>query len=126
MIAQATCHPGVAAVTVKDLLQGKPLRHPLHPMLVHLPIGLRQPLTPRPRRTASSPLSTQMRFKTARRSGADILGHVVTIACSGDNYLSIQEFCTHRFGPLSKARSGLTPRSSARGTAPLLICEPAK
>src|SRR5688572_4278818 len=25
---------------IKDLLQGKPLGHPLHPMLVHLPIGL--------------------------------------------------------------------------------------
>jgi uncharacterized membrane protein/nitrite reductase/ring-hydroxylating ferredoxin subunit len=25
---------------LKDLLQGKPLRHPLHPMLVHFPIGL--------------------------------------------------------------------------------------
>ncbi|HWQ90784.1 MAG TPA: DUF2231 domain-containing protein, partial [Clostridia bacterium] len=25
---------------LKDLLEGKPLRHPLHPMLVHLPIGL--------------------------------------------------------------------------------------
>jgi len=25
---------------MKDLLQGKPLGHPLHPMLVHLPIGL--------------------------------------------------------------------------------------
>jgi len=25
---------------VKDLLQGKPLRHPLHPFLVHFPIGL--------------------------------------------------------------------------------------
>src|ERR1043166_1201373 len=24
---------------VKDLLEGKPLRHPLHPMLVHFPIG---------------------------------------------------------------------------------------
>jgi uncharacterized membrane protein len=25
---------------LKDLLQGKPLGHPLHPVLVHLPIGL--------------------------------------------------------------------------------------
>jgi uncharacterized membrane protein/nitrite reductase/ring-hydroxylating ferredoxin subunit len=25
---------------LKDLLEGKPLRHPLHPMLVHFPIGL--------------------------------------------------------------------------------------
>src|SRR5438876_5120672 len=25
---------------VKDFLEGKPLRHPLHPMLVHFPIGL--------------------------------------------------------------------------------------
>jgi uncharacterized membrane protein/nitrite reductase/ring-hydroxylating ferredoxin subunit len=25
---------------VKDILQGKPLRHPLHPFLVHFPIGL--------------------------------------------------------------------------------------
>jgi uncharacterized membrane protein/nitrite reductase/ring-hydroxylating ferredoxin subunit len=25
---------------LKDFLEGKPLRHPLHPMLVHLPIGL--------------------------------------------------------------------------------------
>src|SRR6266513_3791364 len=25
---------------VKDYLEGKPLRHPLHPMLVHFPIGL--------------------------------------------------------------------------------------
>jgi nitrite reductase/ring-hydroxylating ferredoxin subunit/uncharacterized membrane protein len=27
-------------VIVKDLLQGKPLGHPLHPLLVHFPIGL--------------------------------------------------------------------------------------
>src|SRR5207245_11001612 len=25
---------------LKDFLEGKPLRHPLHPMLVHFPIGL--------------------------------------------------------------------------------------
>src|SRR5437660_5121186 len=25
---------------LKDLLEGKPLRHPIHPMLVHFPIGL--------------------------------------------------------------------------------------
>jgi uncharacterized membrane protein len=25
--------------SVKDLLEGKPLRHPIHPMLVHFPIG---------------------------------------------------------------------------------------
>lgn len=25
---------------IKDLLQGKPLKHPLHPLLVHFPIGL--------------------------------------------------------------------------------------
>jgi len=24
---------------LKDLLEGKPLRHPIHPMLVHFPIG---------------------------------------------------------------------------------------
>src|SRR5438270_10154465 len=24
---------------LKDILEGKPLRHPLHPMLVHFPIG---------------------------------------------------------------------------------------
>src|SRR5437763_4493513 len=27
-------------VMFKDLLEGKPLRHPVHPMLVHFPIGL--------------------------------------------------------------------------------------
>src|SRR5207244_10878146 len=25
---------------LKDFLEGKPLRHPIHPMLVHFPIGL--------------------------------------------------------------------------------------
>src|SRR2546423_2997821 len=25
---------------LKDILEGKPLRHPIHPMLVHFPIGL--------------------------------------------------------------------------------------
>src|SRR3954454_16614731 len=25
---------------LKDVLEGKPLRHPVHPMLVHFPIGL--------------------------------------------------------------------------------------
>src|SRR5436190_15085880 len=32
------CSTGV--VMLKDLLEGKPLRHPIHPMLVHFPIGL--------------------------------------------------------------------------------------
>src|SRR5207247_4922347 len=28
------------AAMIKDALEGKPLRHPLHPFLVHFPIGL--------------------------------------------------------------------------------------
>lgn len=29
----------IGEVALKDLLEGKPLRHPIHPMLVHFPIG---------------------------------------------------------------------------------------
>src|SRR6266480_61574 len=32
--------PSSGVVMLKDFLEGKPLRHPLHPMLVHFPIGL--------------------------------------------------------------------------------------
>src|SRR5947208_11059655 len=32
--------PSRGIVMLKDLLEGKPLRHPVHPMLVHFPIGL--------------------------------------------------------------------------------------
>src|SRR5437588_5844729 len=31
---------GMRDPVLKDLLEGKPLRHPIHPMLVHFPIGL--------------------------------------------------------------------------------------
>src|SRR4051794_12391991 len=34
------CAAGEGAEIMKDLLEGKPLKHPLHTMLVHLPIGL--------------------------------------------------------------------------------------
>src|SRR5437016_10829365 len=30
---------GIGEKVLKDLLEGKPLRHPIHPMLVHFPIG---------------------------------------------------------------------------------------
>ncbi|PYL92687.1 MAG: hypothetical protein DMF14_02975 [Verrucomicrobia bacterium] len=30
---------GIGEPVLKDLLEGKPLRHPIHPMLVHFPIG---------------------------------------------------------------------------------------
>src|SRR5204862_5876114 len=30
----------IGKAMLKDILQGKPLRHPLHPFLVHFPIGL--------------------------------------------------------------------------------------
>jgi uncharacterized membrane protein/nitrite reductase/ring-hydroxylating ferredoxin subunit len=30
---------GIGEAELKDLLEGKPLRHPIHPMLVHFPIG---------------------------------------------------------------------------------------
>src|SRR5207302_7823579 len=33
-----TCHRNRWPL-LKDLLEGKPLRHPIHPMLVHFPIG---------------------------------------------------------------------------------------
>src|SRR5207237_9032705 len=35
------CQPstGIGETVLKDLLEGKPLRHPIHPMLVHFPIG---------------------------------------------------------------------------------------
>src|SRR5438132_5235602 len=31
---------GIGEPVLKDFLEGKPLRHPIHPMLVHFPIGL--------------------------------------------------------------------------------------
>src|SRR5437763_451567 len=31
--------PSTGVTMLKDLLEGKPLRHPIHPMLVHFPIG---------------------------------------------------------------------------------------
>src|SRR5205809_4579031 len=45
-MAQARCSrrrqpaTGIGGPVLKDLLEGKPLRHPIHPMLVHFPIGL--------------------------------------------------------------------------------------
>jgi uncharacterized membrane protein/nitrite reductase/ring-hydroxylating ferredoxin subunit len=45
-MAQARCGrrrqptTGIGETVLKDLLEGKPLRHPIHPMLVHFPIGL--------------------------------------------------------------------------------------
>src|SRR5437870_6307434 len=36
--AAPTCHWN-RRLLLKDLLEGKPLRHPIHPMLVHFPIG---------------------------------------------------------------------------------------
>src|SRR5256886_12117423 len=35
------CQPstGIGEPMLKDILEGKPLRHPIHPMLVHFPIG---------------------------------------------------------------------------------------
>src|SRR5207248_958106 len=44
-MAQARCRrrrqssAGIEETVLKDLLEGKPLRHPIHPMLVHFPIG---------------------------------------------------------------------------------------
>src|SRR6266550_6350788 len=44
-MAQARCSgrrqpaTGIGDPVLKDLLEGKPLRHPIHPMLVHFPIG---------------------------------------------------------------------------------------
>src|SRR5437870_9066875 len=44
-MAQARCSrrrqpaTGIGGPVLKDLLEGKPLRHPIHPMLVHFPIG---------------------------------------------------------------------------------------
>jgi uncharacterized membrane protein/nitrite reductase/ring-hydroxylating ferredoxin subunit len=44
-MAQARCRwlrqptTGIGESVLKDLLEGKPLRHPIHPMLVHFPIG---------------------------------------------------------------------------------------
>jgi uncharacterized membrane protein/nitrite reductase/ring-hydroxylating ferredoxin subunit len=44
-MAQARCRwrrqptTGIGEIVLKDLLEGKPLRHPIHPMLVHFPIG---------------------------------------------------------------------------------------
>jgi uncharacterized membrane protein/nitrite reductase/ring-hydroxylating ferredoxin subunit len=44
-MAQARCRwrrqptTGIGETVLKDLLEGKPLRHPIHPMLVHFPIG---------------------------------------------------------------------------------------
>jgi uncharacterized membrane protein/nitrite reductase/ring-hydroxylating ferredoxin subunit len=44
-MAQARCRrrrqssSGIGETVLKDLLEGKPLRHPIHPMLVHFPIG---------------------------------------------------------------------------------------
>src|SRR5215212_1864617 len=35
-----TSAQGVVMNAVKSLLQGRPLKHPLHPILVHLPIAL--------------------------------------------------------------------------------------
>ena len=36
------CQPstGIGEPVLKDFLEGKPLRHPIHPILVHFPIGL--------------------------------------------------------------------------------------
>ena len=39
-MADDTSKPAEQAGALKRLLQGRPLAHPLHPMLVHLPIGL--------------------------------------------------------------------------------------
>src|SRR5213078_574419 len=44
-MAQARCRrrrqssAGIEETMLKDILEGKPLRHPIHPMLVHFPIG---------------------------------------------------------------------------------------
>src|SRR5437763_15660466 len=44
-MAQARCSrrrqpaSGIGGPVLTDLLEGKPLRHPIHPMLVHFPIG---------------------------------------------------------------------------------------
>src|SRR5213593_1630824 len=44
-MAQARCSrrrqpaTGIGEAVLKDLLEGKPFRHPIHPMLVHFPIG---------------------------------------------------------------------------------------
>src|SRR5438876_2784263 len=44
-MAQARCRrrrqssAGKGETMLKDLLEGKPLRHPIHPMLIHFPIG---------------------------------------------------------------------------------------
>src|SRR5205809_7900236 len=44
-MAQARCSrrrqpaTGIGGPVLKDLLEGNPLRHPIHPMLVHFPIG---------------------------------------------------------------------------------------
>jgi len=34
---------------------------------------------------------------------ADVNGHVITIANVGGRFYAVQEFCTHRFGPMSEA-----------------------
>ena len=159
---------------LKDFLEGKPLRHPLHPMLVHFPIGLfllsllldlaslAFPSVPNlvrdsfyamllgvitaliaavpgvvdytdirsdhpAKRTATTHLTLNLivvalyginlgensdvifvPIPEADRLGeretlrVEIDGQVITIAKIDQGFYAFQEFCTHRFGPLSE------------------------
>src|SRR5207249_2000871 len=136
---------------LKDFLEGKPLRHPLHPMLVHFPIGLfllsllldlaslAFPSVPNlvrdsfyamllgvittliaavpgvvdytdirsdhpAKRTATTHLTLNLIVVALYgiNLGVEIDGQVITIAKIDQGFYAFQEFCTHRFGPLSE------------------------
>src|SRR5947208_1297510 len=101
--------------SLKNLLQGRPFGHPLHPLIIHLPLGMwlfalllhiagvamADPWTLIPAATFHPmfPESTLPEGGTLR---AECEGTVVTFARSSGKIFAVQEFCTHRCGPLSE------------------------
>src|SRR5438309_305718 len=133
-MAQARCRRrrqssnGIGETVLKDLLEGKPLRHPIHPMLVHFPIGflvlsflldlvsLAFPEVPNLVRGSfyamlfgviAALLAAVPGFVDYSDIRRDHPGKVtatrhMTLNLMVVELYAFQEFCTHRFGPLSE------------------------